>query len=291
MNKQTKLPLSFPHVSSGNPVSRHSSFLDARLTHSGMTGSSIGMTLPPLSFPHVSSGNPVSRYSSSMDSVLSRLGMPSAQSDGMTSRLAGMTFDPRGMTAALGNLPKVSFAHALRTFGRLSMLLYFILLPLLLFAQAPTVTGVTPAQNALNVPKDINITVTFSTDIDQSTISSSSIKINGSLSGSHTATYNYNSSTKSATITPIVPFNVGDVVTTTLTCGIKSTVGDSLIKSYTWSFSIKSDAGASGKFVQSSTPSVGSGPYSITAGDFNGDGSLDLAVANYYFQHRFHSLE
>ena len=37
----------------------------------------------------------------------------------------------------------------------------------------------------------------------------------------------------------------------------------------------------SGIFTQSSTPSVGSDPSSVTAGDFNGDGSLDLAVANY----------
>ena len=54
-----------------------------------------------------------------------------------------------------------------------------------------------------------------------------------------------------------------------------------MANAYSWNFLVKASAGASGKFTQSSTPGVGSNPYSVTAGDFNGDGYLDLAVANY----------
>ncbi|MFH1213656.1 MAG: FG-GAP-like repeat-containing protein [Candidatus Neomarinimicrobiota bacterium] len=154
-----------------------------------------------------------------------------------------------------------------------------IVAPLWGMAQ-PTIVSFTPTRNALNVEKDVNITVTFDRDIDQTTINNSTIKVNGSLSGPHIGTFSYNSSTYSATIDPSADFKVGDVVTVTLTGGIKSTVGDSLAKSYTWSFLIKSDVNSSGQFVQSSTPSVGSNPLSVTAGDFNGDGSLDLAVSN-----------
>ncbi len=66
-----------------------------------------------------------------------------------------------------------------------SLLLLFLLIPVLLLAQVPTVTSFTPARNALNIAKDTSLTVTFSTDINQSTLNNSTIKINGSLSGLH----------------------------------------------------------------------------------------------------------
>ena len=139
--------------------------------------------------------------------------------------------------------------------------------------------SVTPAVNALKVVPTAAMTVTFNTGMNSSTFTSSTIKINGSLSGLHTATYSYSSSTQTVTITPATPFKYGEVVTTTLTRGIKSTAGDSLASAYNWSFTIKS-SGGSGKFTQSSTLGVGSYPSSVTAGDFNGDGYMDLAVAN-----------
>ena len=54
-----------------------------------------------------------------------------------------------------------------------------IVAPLLAIAQ-PTVASLTPARNALSIDKNTIITVTFSTDINQSTINNSTIKINGS---------------------------------------------------------------------------------------------------------------
>ncbi len=157
---------------------------------------------------------------------------------------------------------------------------YFVIIivaPLLAIAQ-PTVVSISPTRNALSIDKNTNITVTFSTNIDQSTINNSTIKINGSISGPHKATFNYNASAQTLTITPASSFKVGEVVTTTLTHGIKSASGDSLKWGYSWSFSIKSDISSSGKFLHSSTPSVGIAPMSSTTGDFNGDGYLDLAV-------------
>jgi outer membrane protein assembly factor BamB len=183
---------------------------------------------------------------------------------------------PSCMTAALGNLPKVLRAYEQATFGRLSVLL--LLLPALLFAQAPTIVSFTPTRNALNVEKDANITVTFDTDINQSTINNSTVKINGSLSGLHNSTFSYSSLTYTATIDPNSNFQIGEVVTVTLTCGIKSASDDSVLSAFCWSFTIKVDDG-SGHFVQTSLVSVvGDDLYSIIAGDWNGDGSLDLAV-------------
>ena len=76
------------------------------------------------------------------------------------------------------------------------------------------ITSFTPTRNALNVLKNSNISVIFNCDKHFLTLTSTTVKINGSLSGPHTATYNYNSSTKTATITPTTALRYGEVVTT-----------------------------------------------------------------------------
>ena len=139
----------------------------------------------------------------------------------------------------LGNLSKVSFAQAARFFGWLSFFLLF--LPALLLAQAPTVVSFTPTRNALNVAKDININVIFSQDINPSTLADTTIRINGSLSGLHPATFSYNPGTYIVTIDPNTDFKVGELVSVILTRRIKNTVGDPLVRAQVWSFTIKDE--------------------------------------------------
>jgi 6-phosphogluconolactonase (cycloisomerase 2 family) len=146
----------------------------------------------------------------------------------------------------------------------------------------PTITSFAPTRNALNVTKNTNITITFNTDINQSTLDNSTIKINGSLSGLHTSTFSYNSSAYTATIIPNTSFKVGEIVTVALTHGIKNITGDSLPNSYSWQFTIKTNI-SSGLFQRGTTIQMGtnSNPYSVAAVDVDGNGILDLAVANY----------
>jgi outer membrane protein assembly factor BamB len=161
----------------------------------------------------------------------------------------------------------------------LYVIMIFLMAPLSGMEQ-PSIVSFTPTSNALNIQKDTIIAITFDRDIDQSTIDSSTIIINGSLSGLHTWTFDYDSTSKTITITPAASFKVGDVITTTLTNGIKSAMGYSLNKSFTWSFSIKSNVNSSGIFALSATPGPVNGPQGITTGDLNSDGFLDLAVIN-----------
>jgi outer membrane protein assembly factor BamB len=143
----------------------------------------------------------------------------------------------------------------------------------------PTITSFTPTRNALNVARNTNISITFDQDINQSTLSNSTIKINGSLSGLYTGTFNYNSSTKTTTITPNTQFKVGELVTITATRGIKSTTGNSLQKSNSWCFTIKTIT-SPGLFQANSPVPAGNTPWYITAADLDGNGTMDMAVTN-----------
>jgi immune inhibitor A len=138
-----------------------------------------------------------------------------------------------------------------------------------------------PLNNALNVSKDASVIAVFNQPIDPPTMNNSTIRINGSLSGLHSSTINYSSDTLTAIIDPITDFKVGETVSITLTRGIKSITGDSLISSYSWQFTVKTKA-TSGTFAWKSTVGVGNAPWFIAGGDFDKDGDIDLAVVNNY---------
>jgi hypothetical protein len=74
---------------------------------------------------------------------------------------------------------------------------------------------------------------------------------------------------------------IGELVSVTATREVKSTGGNSLAKAHSWGFTIEVENTTNGTFVQSSAPEVGSNPQSVTVGDFDKDGDIDLAVANF----------
>ena len=91
-----------------------------------------------------------------------------------------------------------------------------------------TVVSVIPSSNALNISQNIAPSVTFNANINSTTLTNSTVCVYGSLSGFHPSTFSYNSSSYAATITPNVQFKVGELVTVTLTQGIKTISGDSM---------------------------------------------------------------
>lgn len=141
------------------------------------------------------------------------------------------------------------------------------------------VTSVSPGPNALNVVKDPRISLTFNHDIDQSTISSSTICMIGSQSGKHAFTWSYNVASRTVTLSLTAPFSPGELVTVMRARRIRSLAGDSLANSGSWSFTIKTEGGLS-QFQQIAALGVDNYPSSVTTGDWNGDGFLDLAVPN-----------
>jgi len=157
--------------------------------------------------------------------------------------------------------------------------LLFIPPPLAQAQLTPQIVSTSPAQNELHVPISSNISVTFDTDMDETTINGSSFIVNARSTGLHQGTITYNNATKTATLDPDNHFQVGDVVTVVMTTDVFSSQGIPLGKSYVWSFTIAVDPGE-GTFAPQLVYPVGNVAWSIFAADLDGDGDIDLATVN-----------
>jgi predicted NUDIX family NTP pyrophosphohydrolase len=147
----------------------------------------------------------------------------------------------------------------------------------LVFAQE--VVSVNPVQNALNISKETNISVTFNQDMNDSTINDSTFIVHSFQTGLHTGTYSYDTGTKTASFNPDNNFTVGEIVYVILTTGIEDTTGDTLTGPYEWSFTIEVDGG-SGEFAAKVDYGAVDFPNSVFSSDLDSDGDMDLAVAN-----------
>ncbi len=104
------------------------------------------------------------------------------------------------------------------------------------FLRSPVVSE-TPPADAVNINKTTAITVRFSDDIDASTVTDGTFQIHGSVSGIHTAAFT-GGGTDTVTADPDEDFAPGEIVTVTLTTGIKSTGGAALARNYVWQFTV-----------------------------------------------------
>jgi len=145
--------------------------------------------------------------------------------------------------------------------------------------QPPSVISTSPTQNELNVSVSSNISVTFDIDMDETTINDSTFVVNAWSTGLHQGTITYNSLTKTATLDPDSDFAVGEIVTVVLTRDIESAEGVPLDSSYVWSFTSAVDNGYAA-FSPPVNYGAGDRPISVFCADLDGDGDLDLALAN-----------
>jgi hypothetical protein len=141
------------------------------------------------------------------------------------------------------------------------------------------ITGVLPEQNAIDVDYDTDIFVTFAVDIDSTSLTNNTLRLNGSQSGFNNATFMYDDILHQMTVKPDEDFNVGEIVSVALSRGIRNINGDSLPSTFLWTYNIGTEL-SSGIFEVDGSTSTGNSPKSITTGDWDGDGDLDLAVVN-----------
>ena len=145
----------------------------------------------------------------------------------------------------------------------------------------PIIVSTSPAQNALNVAQAAAISVTFDQDMNAATLDANTFVVHGSQTGRLNGAYTLSSGDSIATFTPDSPFKVGEQVSVTLTTGVQSAAGDSLVNPFAWAFTVEV-LGGSGEFATAVNYGVGTNPWSVSAADLDGDGDSDLAVANLY---------
>jgi len=143
----------------------------------------------------------------------------------------------------------------------------------------PEVLSTSPTQNETNMPVSSNLSVTFDHEMAEASINGSTFVVNTRYTGLHEGVITYDGPSKTAMFDPAADFGVGEAVTVVMTPGIQSSWGVQLDAGFVWSFTAAVHDG-SGDFGPHSVYSVGESPTSISAGDLDGDGDLDLVSAN-----------
>jgi len=134
---------------------------------------------------------------------------------------------------------------------------------------APEVVTVTPSIEAVKIHTPTLINVTFSEDIDETTLSADSFTVTNGSPVSGSITY----SNKKATFTPSAELTNSSTYTVTLTTTIKDLAGNHLTDNYTWSFTT-----CTGQLLGYIAKSTGSRPEAVTIGDVNNDGRNDVVM-------------
>jgi len=139
------------------------------------------------------------------------------------------------------------------------------------------ITSVTPVPSALNVPRSIQITATFSKDMNPATINANTFVVIGNTSGPVQGIVTYNNSTRTATFTPSSPLPVAETIRAILTTDIKSSSGLPLNRyGFSWSFTTAAVATTGHFGIAMEVPS-GTAYTDLAVADFNGDGYPDIA--------------
>jgi hypothetical protein len=142
------------------------------------------------------------------------------------------------------------------------------------------ISSTIPSINALNVNPSSNIIVVFTSDINVQTTNDESIRIEGSMSGRMSGnSYSYNDSTKTLTIDPNQDFMIGELIRVTFTDGIAPINTNLSWFGYSTSFRVIANVGYANFEKVDSFPLEHDNPEEIHAADIDGDGDIDIVIA------------
>jgi len=147
------------------------------------------------------------------------------------------------------------------------------------------VVTVSPTSHSRSAPANTNIVITFNQPVNPSTIDSVTVKIFGHWSGVPRGQFVVDANNKRVTFTPSRAFNAGELVTVSLSKGIKDLNGQAMTFGYAWTFWIRPLPGSLSlqEIDQIPIRRTGEGhiqSYGAYGGDFDGDGRMDLAIPN-----------
>ena len=143
----------------------------------------------------------------------------------------------------------------------------------------PQVTSTSPIKNTVGTSPTGDVTVTFDSDLDPSTVSASTVFAYGSVSGPQPAVVSYNNPTRSITINPDADFVAGEAVSVVVSPNVHSSTGMWLNTGYEWNYTTAVTS-TSGAFASAADYPTSPAPLWMTTADLNGDGSSDLVSTN-----------
>ncbi|OGX90622.1 FG-GAP-like repeat-containing protein [Hymenobacter coccineus] len=140
-----------------------------------------------------------------------------------------------------------------------------------------TVTGVSPARNAVAAPRPAPVAVTFNQALANNAATQGALKVFSPQAGGRKAGM-ATVSGNTLTFQPTAAFKAGETVSATLTAEAQSTTG-AMAQPQVFQFTTAT-APSTGTFGGGSDVAVGTDPRSVAVGDLDGDGDLDLVSAN-----------
>jgi hypothetical protein len=169
-----------------------------------------------------------------------------------------------------------------------SLLLLLALLPAghLAHAQTPVINDLSPARNALNVPRTANVAVRFSQQMQNSASTRGAVRVHsmqrgGQLRDGQQATTTVNIYNYTLTLNPATDFKPGEtLMVTTTTAAAGASNNTPLARSRVQQFTTAVSSEGGGFFAGGSDAAVDPYSGSVVVGDVDGDGDLDLLTVN-----------
>ncbi|MBM2846232.1 MAG: hypothetical protein HW407_1544 [Bacteroidetes bacterium] len=150
---------------------------------------------------------------------------------------------------------------------------------------APTVTSIAPARNVRSAPVNSSIVVTFDVPVLPSSIDSTTFKVFGHWSGVPRGLFTLENGNTRVRFQPQRPFSAGELVTVSLSKGIRDQGGAGMTRGYAWTFWAQTGPGT---FTWTETNRISTRrqgenavvTYGAYGGDLNRDGLLDILTTN-----------
>ncbi len=144
------------------------------------------------------------------------------------------------------------------------------------------VISITPPGQATRQLASTNIVVRFNSPIDPLTVNTNSFLVAGETRGRYAGSFSFAAGNTEITFTPGSAFDRGETVRIDVSCLIKDALGDA-IRPWASQFAVGGESNVA-EFAQGQTYGAGQKPLSVLAYDLDGDGNLDLVVANTSWQ-------
>ncbi|MCP4543439.1 MAG: DUF11 domain-containing protein [Chloroflexi bacterium] len=142
---------------------------------------------------------------------------------------------------------------------------------------APVVQSVQPANNTHTAPLQSDVRVTYDQPMDGSSVSTQTFAVHANQTGWVVGTYGVMGG--QVTVTPSSPFKPGELVQASATTGMRNITGTAPLRSTVWQFHAATQGGTA-VFIDSGQSLGTFYTNQVVWGDMDGDGTLDLVVAN-----------